>query len=62
LRFIDPDGDTIINQLQLPVLISELMQLREVTHQLDLRNQIERVVAFLRDSDDVHVYVRFVGD
>jgi hypothetical protein len=46
LRFIDPYGDTILNQMQLPTLISELEQLRESATEHDLRENIERMLVF----------------
>lgn len=62
LRFIDPYGDLVVNQLQLPVLISELQQMRATSREPDLRDHITEVLRFLEDSKDVHTYVRFTGD
>ena len=62
LRFIDPYGNTIFNQLQLPVLLSELVELRATVPEQELKSNIDRVLRFVRDSQEVHVYVCFVGD
>jgi hypothetical protein len=62
LRFIDPYGDTIFNQLQLPLLVSELAEMRAAAGEADLQAHIDRVLVFLRDSEEVHIYVCFVGD
>ena len=62
LRFIDPYGNLIINQLQLPVLIAELQEISHGTLDFGLKKHIATLVQFLRDSEGVHVYVRFIGD
>lgn len=62
LRFIDPYGDTIFNHLQIPVLAEELAGMRAEAHEKDLQVHIGEVLAFLTESENVHVYVRFVGD
>lgn len=60
VRFIDPCGDTVFNQLQLPVLIGEFEQMGSANAQV--RDRLEPVVAFLAASQGIHQYVRFVGD
>ena len=62
LRFIDPYGDLVINQLQLPVLIAELQAFVETATEGDLRQHIAKLIRFLEDSAQTHAYVRFVGD
>ena len=62
LRFIDPYGNTLINQLQLPVLVAELRELRDSSLETDLRENIEEAIQFIESSEDVHIYIRFVGD
>ena|SRR2546422_327621 len=62
LRFIDPYGDTIINQLQLPILLAELRELRDISPETDLREHIEKAIRFIEASKEPHVYIRFVGD
>jgi len=62
LRFIDPYGDTVFNQLQIPVLIEELEELGRRSASAALRSRLDSVVAFLSASRDTHQYVRFLGD
>ena len=62
LRFIDPYGDLVVNQLQLPVMIAELEEMSRFTKDSEFQSNIAKLVQFLRESADTHVYVRFVGD
>ena len=62
LRFIDPYGDLVVNQRQLPVLVSELETMSNASRDAGLKQNIGNLVAFLRASEGTHVYVRFVGD
>jgi hypothetical protein len=60
LRFIDPYGDTVFNQRQLPVLIAELQV--AAGGAVDAA-PIRHVVAFLtRANEQLHTYVWFIGD
>jgi hypothetical protein len=62
LRFIDPYGNTILNQLQLDQLITELRGLISASIEVDFRHNLDRVISFLEASKGIHTYVRFVGD
>jgi hypothetical protein len=62
LRFIDPYGNFLVNQLQLPVLIVELAELSRAAEDAELRKHISDLVNFLLESKGPHIYVRFVGD
>ena len=62
LRFIDPWGDLVINQLQLPILIIELTEMRIRSTNTEFRNNLAKLISFLNAADGVHVYVRFLGD
>ena len=62
LQFVDPYGDTVINQIQLPHLIAELADIRERSPEADLKEHIDGLLKFLRESIEVHSYVRFIGD
>ena len=62
LRFIDPYGDLVINQLQLPILIIELTEMRIRSTSSELRNHVVKLISFLNTANGVHVYVRFFGD
>jgi hypothetical protein len=60
LRFIDPYGDTIFNQL--PALLDELRALHGGAAETDFRKNVERLIGFLEASIEIHTYVRFIGD
>ncbi len=63
LRFVDPYGDTIFNQLQIPVLIEELEAVAGRSDEADLAESVRRLVGFLRGCDEqVHTHVKIVGD
>ena len=62
VRFIDPYGNLVINQLQLPVLITELENMSSEATDFKVKNHVEKLVSFLKQSKEIHVYVRFIGD
>ena len=63
LRFIDPYGDTVFNRIQLPLLISELQHARQDLPGGASPAHIDSVLALVRRAEDeVHTYVRFLGD
>jgi hypothetical protein len=63
LRFVDPYGDAVFNQAQIPVLLDELRALRGGLRDPGLRSVLDEVLAVVqRAQDRVHTYVRFVGD
>jgi len=63
LRFIDPYGDLVINHIQIPVLISELVELSQRSSDPGLKHNIRKLIVFLEEGPSKpHIYVRFVGD
>ncbi len=62
LDFIDPYGNTVFNQLQLPTVVRELeAALKKVSPQF--RGHVAAVVALLRTGlERPHIYARFIGD
>ena len=63
LRFIDPYGNTVFNQGQIPVLLEELRSLQRQESDADLASVLAELCRFLeRAVDRIHTYVRFVGD
>jgi len=63
LRFIDPWGDTVFNQSQIPVLLSELKA--ELTRQDDQRasEYLKSVIQLVELAvDQTHTYIKFIGD
>jgi len=62
LRFIDPYGDTVFNQRQIPVLLDELRSLAAGTR--DGQAETLRLLSqFLEQTlAQVHTYAHFLGD
>ena len=63
VRFIDPYGDAVFNQAQLPALAQELRGMLEVAAGGEARAHLEAVIQLVEAAEgQVHTYVRFVGD
>ena len=63
LPFIDPYGDTLFNQLQIPHLIDELHAVSKTCDEPSVRRHVEAVLELARTAQgQAHIYVRFVGD
>jgi len=63
LRFVDPYGDTVFNRGQMPVLLDELRALRRNHPDPELASIIAELCTFIEPAvDQVHTYVRFLGD
>ena len=63
IRFIDPYGDTVFNVLQMPQFLREWVELEESTPNDDAVETIRAVRALAeRCRDEVHLYLRFMGD
>ena len=63
LRFIDPYGDTVFNQLQIPVLEDEIRPLaaNQLSPEAEIhRKEILACIDLARDK--VHTYLKFRGD
>lgn len=63
LRFIDPYGDAVFNQLQLPVLIEELSAVaanRLSREAIEHRQRVIKLATKARGK--VHTYIKFYGD
>ena len=62
LGFVDPYGNTVFNQLQLPVLIRELESLDDGLSSAAAAH-VSKVITLLPGGlDSPHVYARFIGD
>jgi len=62
-RFIDLYGNTIFNRRQLGVLVKEIdhiLKKTKASDELTLLEQIRRLAIY--GSENVHVYLKFVGD
>lgn len=62
LSGIDPYGNTIFNQVQIPRFITELERRLEAFDPGPRRRSVERVLALARDCRGAHKYLVFVGD
>jgi hypothetical protein len=63
LRFVDPCGDAVFNQAQIPELLRELRS--EAFQPLDAqsRSQLEKVIDLVeRSVNRTHTFIKFVGD
>jgi hypothetical protein len=63
LRWVDPYGDTVFNQLQIPALLEDWMHVRgSVTGDRD-EETWQRVRELAEQcARETHVYLRFTGD
>lgn len=63
LRFIDRYGDTYFNQIQIPVLLEELKSVVHSCPNAEARAHGEAMVSLVASAvDQLHTYVRFIGD
>lgn len=63
LRFVDPYGDTVFNQHQIPIVQQELEASLPLAPDSNVGEHIARVVELLRRAaGQVHTYMWFIGD
>jgi hypothetical protein len=63
LRFVDPWGDTVFNQAQVPVLLSELVRSIAEEEDKEVTAHLREVFRLVADAKDkTHTYVKFIGD
>lgn len=63
LRFVDPWGDTLFNQLQLNALLQELRTIADDAQADAVRPQARALAEFAASaSNSVHTCIKFVGD
>lgn len=63
LQFIDPYGDTIFNQVQIPILIEELKSLLVACQEHEKKQEFEVMVNFIEKArGEVHTYIKFYGN
>jgi hypothetical protein len=63
LRFIDPYGDTVFTRYQLPVLITEIeIMLKRVDDEKVRVHGTAIVELACRALNDIHQYLKFIGD
>jgi hypothetical protein len=60
LRFVDEYGDTVFNQLQIPIVLEELAVLKVSTED---RASVEEIEVLARIcQQEPHLYLKFIGD
>ena len=63
LRFIDPYGDTVFNQRQIPGVIEELTARLSSLGDEQTRTHVESVINLAKKAKgQVHTYLWFIGD
>lgn len=63
LRFVDPYGDTVFNQAQIPLLLEELREAERTQGDIELKEHLGKVVRLVEKAvAQIHTYVKFIGD
>ena len=63
LQFIDPWGDTVFNQNQIPYLLAELRTDATEQQEQDVLAHLEAVILLVEQAvDQMHTYIEFIGD
>jgi hypothetical protein len=63
LASIDSYGDTVFNRMQMPRFLSEWSEISEKAQSPDERELVAKIESLARRvQDDVHLYLKFVGD
>jgi hypothetical protein len=63
LRFVDPYGDTTFNQLQLPIVITELAQAIDIVSDPEVKAHGHALLELAREaSNNAHTYLKLYGD
>ncbi len=62
VRFIDPAGDACFNQLQIPVLVSEIRSLLPAIGNPRWQSHLQAVLSLIEGASKPHTYVWFQGD
>jgi hypothetical protein len=63
LRFIDPNGDTIFNTLQLPLLLQELKACHLNSLEPNVSDHLSKAIALVAGAQGfIRTYIRFIGD
>ena len=63
LRFVDPFGDTLFNQIQIPLVIKELEKRLRGPAKPDVKGHCEAILRTVKAAaGEEHTYVRFSGE
>ncbi len=63
LAAIDSYGDTVFNRMQMPRFLTEWSAISAKAQSREERELVEKIEAFARRvEDEVHLYLKFIGD
>jgi hypothetical protein len=63
LRFVDPFGDTLFNQIQIPLVVKELETRLRATTKPEVKAHCEAILKVVSETvGEEHTYVRFSGE
>jgi hypothetical protein len=63
LRFVDPFGDTVFNQIQIPLVVTELQTRLRGALKPDAKAHCEAILKAVKAATgEDHTYVRFSGE
>jgi hypothetical protein len=63
LQFVEPWGDAVFNQSQLPHLLRELQAELMEAGEPDVKAHLEKVIRLVeRAVGQTHTYIKFIGD
>jgi hypothetical protein len=63
LRFIDAFGDTVFNQAQIPLLLSELREAERQQSDPEIKSHLGKVSRLVeRAVGQTHTFIIFIGD
>jgi len=63
IQFIEPWGDAVFNQSQVPYLLAELRAEVPETREDEVKAHLEKVITLVeRAVEQTHTYIKFIGD
>lgn len=63
LRFVDPFGDTVFNQIQIPLVVKELETRMRASSKPEVKSHCEAILKVVTATvGEDHTYVRFSGE